>query len=212
LAYRLRHQICLLDARVLRGTFSLGVTQTKRSLSNPMNELSRSLRECLRRKKEMAVSQLRMSDESVLRKSGSVPYHAKIEVSVSSGAHFVGEAIGISMASISLCMDEPLRLHDMVQLQLPLLSTGQSLSVTATVEQKTGSMYACHFMWLSPEDHKALAGFLRRLVAQTGPPKPFIGLKSGDYRSPLPIAVHSNRRKPRIASLWTTAMAFLKAS
>jgi len=160
----------------------------------------------------MAVSQFRMSDESILRKSGSVPYHAKIEVSVSTGAQHVGQAIGISMASVSLCMDEPLRLHDMVQLQLPLLSTGQSLSVTATVEQKTGSMYACHFMWLSPEDHKALAGFLCRLVVQAGPPKPFIGLKSGDYGSALPIAAHSNRRKPRIASLWTTAIAFLKAS
>lgn len=110
----------------------------------------------------MAVSQFRMSDESVLRKSGSLPYHAKTEVSVSTGAHFVGQAIGISMASVSLCMDEPLRLHDMVQLQLPLLSTGQSLSVTATVEQKTGSMYLCHFMWLTCIIHKSgsLTSFL----------------------------------------------------
>jgi hypothetical protein len=160
----------------------------------------------------MAVSPFRMSDESVLGKSGSVPYHAKIEVSVSTGAHYSGQATGISMASVSLSMDEPLRLHDMVQLQLPLLSTGQSLSVTATVEQKTESMYVCHFMWLSAEDHKALAGFLRRLIVQAGPPKPFLGLKSGDCRNALPVAVRADRRKPRIASLWTTAIAFLKAS
>jgi hypothetical protein len=160
----------------------------------------------------MAVREFYKPDEAGPRKPESLPYHARVEVAVSTGAQCAGQATDISMSSVSLYINEPLRLRDMVQLQLPLLSTGQTLSVTATVEQMAGSTYDFHFLWLSPQDHQALANFLRRLVLQAGPPRPFVGLKKGDSRSALPMTTHLVRHKPTIASLWNTAMTFLKTS
>jgi PilZ domain len=156
----------------------------------------------------MAVPLREKSYDSATRRAERFSYTEKVEVSVSTGAHLVGYAIDISLSGVAVLLSESVRLDDIVQLRLSLPPTNHPLFVTATVKYCTGKRYGFQFLWLTGEQHKELAEFLRSFALRLEPPKPFMGLSQRKVTLASPSAVSS---KFTSVSFWSNLIAFLKA-